>query len=762
MAKDLIIPGVSVRTEFEPVPPLPSVAGVLGVVGVTDRGPLTPVRIGSYAEFIETFGPASRFTLPELRDALANGITRAVVCRLAPAAGRKATLTLMDADGEAAMVLEARAEGAWGRTLAAKVTEVRTLGGQGVKYINLEILLNGAVVERHDGLVSDPNSPDYMFARINNGSALVTAIDPVFGRALPPDVPQTALAEADGRAAQLVLQAGGADVVTVAARRQGRAGNRTSVTVRDGRAGLVLTGAGDEPMMKVTARAPGTAGTGFRVTVSAAPGGTTLVVTPPGGAAPRNIGPATTLAELVAGFDADPDLSAAAIGTALPAVAASAPLARQVTLEVVTEGQDTRRYEDLPDLAAIQAIDDSVIRFTAVEGATALPDTAPGAPLSGGRARGRALAVEAEAPTQPLVEFVPADNAPDSIAVRLRRGVSTLDNATAVVDLDVFVDGTLTATFANLTMDPDDENYLPAVLQGSGLVEAVDLFVRSGTTALPMGFVRPRSFDGGGDAVSTDDYLAALERMEQAEEVDLVLASVANQLDDAGVRTVHRQIVAHCSKMAGPARNRIGFGSVTASEQGSTAAMIDHANDVRSDHFALVAPSGIAPAFVGLLGRLEVFESPTFKTLANPAAPPGAYSDAELEQLVSANVVAVNSRRQRGTIAIKGILTSGRQINVQRTVNKAVRDIDAIAQKFIGKLNNEGNRTALNQQVFALLGQMERDGALVPSTNGSDPAFKTEVSATQDDFAKGIVRVSVALRPVRAIDYIYVTIFVQN
>ena len=49
-----------------------------------------------------------------------------------------------------------------------------------------------------------------------------------------------------------------------------------------------------------------------------------------------------------------------------------------------------------------------------------------------------------------------------------------------------------------------------------------------------------------------------------------------------------------------------------------------------------------------------------------------------LTQLVSGNVAVVNERRRLGVIVIKGILTSGRQINVQRTANKAVRDVKAI------------------------------------------------------------------------------------
>ena len=102
------------------------------------------------------------------------------------------------------------------------------------------------------------------------------------------------------------------------------------------------------------------------------------------------------------------------------------------------------------------------------------------------------------------------------------------------------------------------------------------------------------------------------------------------------------------------------------------------------------------------------------------------------------------------------------QINVQRTANKAVRDVKAIADRYIGLLNNDGNRNALQQQVTALLLQMERDGALVPSTDGTDPAFKVDVHSSQTDFANGIVRIDIAVRPVRAIDYVYATILVQN
>jgi len=76
MPSALIIPGVQVKTEFEPSPVLPGATGILGVVGVTDRGPVVPTQVGTFAEFTDIFGPASRYSLPEVRGAFANGVSR--------------------------------------------------------------------------------------------------------------------------------------------------------------------------------------------------------------------------------------------------------------------------------------------------------------------------------------------------------------------------------------------------------------------------------------------------------------------------------------------------------------------------------------------------------------------------------------------------------------------------------------------------------------------------------------------------------------
>src|SRR5436305_2564453 len=160
-----------------------------------------------------------------------------------------------------------------------------------------------------------------------------------------------------------------------------------------------------------------------------------------------------------------------------------------------------------------------------------------------------------------------------------------------------------------------------------------------------------------------------------AEEVDLVIASVANQLDDAAVKKVQQAVVAHCTKMADVARNRIGLGSISVSENKDVKKILDHADDVRSDHFILSAPAGSEASLAGLLGLQDYFQSPTFKTIASPDTQLVPYTDAQLTQLVPANIAVVTKKRKIGTIVVKGLLTSGRQINVQRTADVAVRRV---------------------------------------------------------------------------------------
>ena len=58
--------------------------------------------------------------------------------------------------------------------------------------------------------------------------------------------------------------------------------------------------------------------------------------------------------------------------------------------------------------------------------------------------------------------------------------------------------------------------------------------------------------------------------------------------------------------------------------------------------------------------------------------------------------------------------------------------------------------------------RVERDTKKALREYFSRRAFLVDVYGSQTDFAAGILRVDIAVRPVRAIDYVYATIRVRN
>lgn len=180
----------------------------------------------------------------------------------------------------------------------------------------------------------------------------------------------------------------------------------------------------------------------------------------------------------------------------------------------------------------------------------------------------------------------------------------------------------------------------------------------------------------------------------------------------------------------------------------------------------LVAPPGAAGAVAGMIGRMAPQESPTFKNVPLFGIAPARYRESELNRLLgpATNALVVQSRNGHGVVVLRGIDTTGDQISVTRVADEAIRETKAISENFIGTLNTNDARIALRQQIIAVFVRMTRAGALVPGVSGDppDPPFLVDVYSTQEDFAGGIVRVDIAVRPVRAIDFIYATLRVKN
>lgn len=270
----------------------------------------------------------------------------------------------------------------------------------------------------------------------------------------------------------------------------------------------------------------------------------------------------------------------------------------------------------------------------------------------------------------------------------------------------------------------------------------------------------------GGGSPLAKDYDDALMELESDDDVDLVLASIEDYSDWDLVKHVYASIDSHCKVMSGNCMNRIGFGqapppSTFKSREEESDFIAKQTLTMNSDRFVFIAPHGVAGAVAGLIGNMPVHQSPTFKTIAGVPDLSQNYSPSHLKTMLKSNILCLEAKKGKGIIVEKGIATSGEQISVQRVADKAVRGTKMIGDLFIGTLNNVNGRNALREKCIEFFLQMEKDGAIVPSADGSDPSYKVDVYATDDDISKGIVRVDIAVRPVRAIDYVYGTILVR-
>lgn len=332
------------------------------------------------------------------------------------------------------------------------------------------------------------------------------------------------------------------------------------------------------------------------------------------------------------------------------------------------------------------------------------------------------------------------------------------------VTVTINQNGAPVETFAKLTMNPDSHLYLPYVLMTqSRFIEVTVQNALAADKRLPKPTISPAAFTTG-TSPKVDDYISAIVALEEDPRINLITASIEPDRTAADVRTIHQALRAHAVKMAANGAPRIAFGSLAKGEADDLEKIKEHAALVRDRRFVLVAPQGASGAVAGSIGRLAPHISPTFKPVSLIGIPPASFRESQLNRLLSSemNLLVVQNRDGRGVVVLRGLDTSGDQISVTRVADVAIRETKAISENFIGRLNNEEARNALKQQIVATFLRMEREGALVPSTDGTDPAFLVDVYSTQQDFAQGIVRIDIAVRPVRSIDFIYATIRVKN
>jgi hypothetical protein len=436
----------------------------------------------------------------------------------------------------------------------------------------------------------------------------------------------------------------------------------------------------------------------------------------------------------------------------------------RVTLRLLRGGREVETFSDLQvKLGAVDDLFDVVNRTSryvvAVDPGNA--GSLPAAGTSAFDAAGTPIDVLVGGGPKPLLRFTPAAGAsPAGLSFKL-----TVD--ADKIDVQVFQRG-LQEHFADLSMDPDDANYLPFLLAAqSRLLRVRTHPSRDAGRQLPRATSEPQAL-ASGTSPSVAAWQTAIDLLADDTRIDLVLAAVEPTAARTDVLSIHEALLAHAVGAADDGAPRIAFGAITPGEQdaqGNDADEVrEHASRVRNRRFVLVAPTGAAGIVAGSIGRLNPQDSPTFKPIPLLGLEPAHYRASELNRLLgpAVNLAVVQERVGRGVVLLRGLNTFGDQISVQRVADQCIRETKAIAENFIGELNTDDARIALREQIVATFTRLQRAGALVPSTDGSDPAFVVDVYSTQQDFAQGIVRIDIAVRPVRAIDYVYATIRVKN
>lgn len=270
-------------------------------------------------------------------------------------------------------------------------------------------------------------------------------------------------------------------------------------------------------------------------------------------------------------------------------------------------------------------------------------------------------------------------------------------------------------------------------------------------------------FSGGANGEAGADYQTGLEALLNEDVHIIVAAGQDNTFGD--------ELDAHCQVASTDAvkRDRV---AVVGSKLGATVDDI-RGHTLDSDRVIFVAPgitvtdrAAVPPVDVTLPGAYAAAAVAGLLagylphiSLTNKTVHVGNLEErltlAELTQLVQARVLALEERQ--GFRVVQGITTSTNtawhQITTRRIVDYAKFGVRSAANPYIGLLNNERVRGALKSTINSFLMEMVSDEMLV--------SFELDVTATRDDERKGIVQVTMVLRPVFSIDFIKVTMFLE-
>jgi hypothetical protein len=164
-----------------------------------------------------------------------------------------------------------------------------------------------------------------------------------------------------------------------------------------------------------------------------------------------------------------------------------------------------------------------------------------------------------------------------------------------------------------------------------------------------------------------------------------------------------------------------------------------------------------AAAVAGLLSTLAPEDSPTNKVLAGVKDLAQRFSYGQLQSLIDGGVLVLESRQ--GVRVVRGITTEMvddgpfRQITTRRITDFAKAGIRQASNAFIGRLNNQRVRAALQAAIEGFLTTMVADEALI--------GYSVEVTATRQDEIAGRAIVNAVIQPTFSIDFVAVTLVLQ-
>jgi hypothetical protein len=161
-----------------------------------------------------------------------------------------------------------------------------------------------------------------------------------------------------------------------------------------------------------------------------------------------------------------------------------------------------------------------------------------------------------------------------------------------------------------------------------------------------------------------------------------------------------------------------------------------------------------AAAVAGLLSTLGPQVSPTNKVLPGVVQLSRRFSYGELRQLVSGRVMVLEQRQ--GVRVVRGLTTDTgafRQVTTRRITDFAKAGIRQTCNPFVGRLNNQRVRSAMQGAIDGFLTTMVQDEALI--------SYELAVSASRQDEIAGRAMVNAVLRPTFSIDFVAVTMVLE-